>query len=98
MEVRLPSTLLRQIVGYAFAHENVAGIAAIHHSLRDIDSYASDVLAPICILYMMDRAAVNSHPHRQTRLRAQSSANLSSAFDRLFHGTRENQRHAIASR
>src|SRR5438046_8010253 len=96
MEVRLPSTLLRQIVGDAFTHENVAGVAAIHHSLRDVDAYAGDVVAPVCILHMMDRAAVDSHPHRQTRLRAQSSANLQGAFDRLFHGTGDNQRYAIS--
>src|SRR3954464_2348697 len=96
MKVRLPSTLLRQIVGHAFTHENVAGVAAIHYSLRDVDAYASDVFAPVCILHMVDRATVDSHPHRQTRLRAQSPAYLQGAFDRLFHGTGENQRHAIA--
>ncbi len=98
MDVRLPSTLLRQIVGDTFTHENMAGVAAIHHSLRDVDAYAGDVVAPVCILHMMDRAAVDSHPHRQARLRAQGSANLQGAFDRLFHGTGENQRHAIARR
>src|SRR5881396_2765297 len=70
MDVRLPSTLLREIVGDTFTHENVAGVAAIHHSLRDVDAYAGDVVAPVCILHMMDRAAVDSHPHRQTRPRA----------------------------
>ena len=80
MDVRLPSTLLRQIVGDAFTHENMAGVAAIHHSLRDVDAYAGDVFAPVCILHMMDRAAVDSHPHWQTRLRAQSLANLQGAF------------------
>jgi len=85
MDVRLPTTLLRQIVRDAFTHENMAGIAAIHHALRDVDAYAGDVFAPVCILHMMDRAAVDSHPHWQTRLRTQSSANLQGAFDRHFH-------------
>ena len=53
IEVRLPSTLLRQIVGDTFTHENVAGVAAIHHSLRDVDAYACDVFAPVCILRMI---------------------------------------------
>src|SRR5205809_2531268 len=98
MDVWLPSTPLREIVSDTFTHENMAGIAAIHHSLRDVDSYAGDVFAPVCILHMMDRAAVDSHPHRQTGLRAQGLANLQGAFDRLFHRTGENQRDAIASR
>src|SRR5436190_8558940 len=98
MDVRLPSTPLREIVGDTFTHENMAGIAAIHHSLRDVDAYAGDVFAPVGILHMMDRAAVDSHPHRKTRLRAQSLATFQGTFDGLFHGTGENQRHAIARR
>ena len=85
VEVRLPSTLLGQIVGDAFTHEDMAGIAAIHHSLRDVDAYAGDVFAAVRILHMMDRSAVNSHPHRQTRLRTQGPTNLQGAFDGLFH-------------
>src|SRR5438477_365720 len=85
VKVRLPSTPLREIVGDAFTHENVAGVAAIHHSLRDVDAYAGDVFAPVGILDMMDRAAVDSHPYRQTRLCAQGLANLQGAFDRVFH-------------
>src|SRR5512132_3736871 len=98
MDVRLPSTLLREIVGDAFTHENVASVAAIHYSLRDVDAYAGYVFTPVCILHMMDRAAVDSRPHRQTRLRTQSLADLQGAFDRLFHRPGENQRRAIASR
>src|SRR5205809_7979855 len=90
VEVRLPSTLLREIIGDAFTDENMAGVAAIHHSLRDVDAYAGDVFAPICILHMMDGAAVDSHPYRQTGLRAQGLANLQGAFDWLFHGPGEN--------
>ena len=46
MDVRLPSTLSCEIVGDAFTHENVAGVAAIHHSLRDVNAYAGDVSRP----------------------------------------------------
>ena len=70
------STATMSIVGDAFTNENMTSVATIHHSLSDVDAYASDVFASVCILHMMDRAAVDSHPHRQTRLRAQSSANL----------------------
>ena len=98
VKIRLPTTLLCEIVSHAFTNENVAGIPAIHHSLRDVDAYAGNVFALVCILHLMDRAAVDSHSHRQTWLRAQSVADLQGAFNRLFHRTGENQRHAIAGR
>ena len=43
VQMRLPKTVLREIVGHAFGDQNVPSIAAIHHSLRDIDSHSSDI-------------------------------------------------------
>ena len=85
VKIRLPTTLLGEIVRDAFTDKNVASISAIHHALRDIDAYAGNVFTLVCVLHMMDRAAVDSHSHGQTRLRAQSLADLQGAFDRLFH-------------
>ena len=85
MKVGLPTTLLCEIVRHAFTNEDVTGISAIHHSLRDIDSYTGNIVALVCVLDVMDRAAVDSHPYRQTWLRAQSMADLQGAFDRLFY-------------
>src|SRR2546430_523932 len=81
----LPTALLCEIVSHAFTDENMSGISAIHHSLCDVDAYAGNVFALVCILHLMDRAAVDSHSHRQTWLRAQSVADLQGAFGRLFH-------------
>src|SRR5437899_689886 len=83
--IRLRTTLLCEIVSHAFTNDNVASIPAIHHPLRDVDAYAGNVFALVCVLHVMDRAAVDSHSHRQTWLRAQSVADLQGAFDRLFH-------------
>ena len=98
VKVRLPTTPLGEIVRYAFTHENVASISAIHHSLRDVDAYAGNVLAPVCIFHVMNRPAVDPHLHRKTWLRAQSMADLQRAFGRLFHRPGKNERHAIAGR
>src|SRR5229473_3573552 len=84
VKIRLPTTLLCEIVSHAFTNENVASIPAIHHPLRDVDAYAGNVFALVCILHVMDRAAVDSHSHRQTWLRAQSVADLQGAFDRVL--------------
>src|SRR5205814_5361012 len=98
VKVWLPTTLLCEIVRNAFTNENVASISAVHHSLRDIDADAGNVFALVCVLHVMDRAAVDTHSHRQTWLRPQSMADLQGAFGRLFHRSGENQRHAIAGR
>ena len=64
MQVRLPTAVLCKIIGHAFGQENVTGITAIHHSLRDVNAGAGDVLALVHVGDVMDRAAVNSHAHR----------------------------------
>ena len=85
VKVGLPATPLSKIVRNAFTHEDVTGIPAIHHPLRDVDTDSGNVVALVRVLHLMDGAAMDSHPYRQTRLRAQSLANLQGAFDRLFH-------------
>ena len=85
MQVTLPTTMLRQIIREAFAHQNVTCVAAIHHPTRDIDSYSGNVFARVSILDVMDRPAVDSHPYRQARLRAQSPADFQSALGRPLH-------------
>src|ERR1700761_6760281 len=98
MEVRLPATLLGQIVGHPFTNQDVAGVSALHYSLRDIDAYTGDVCAVVSILHVMDRAAMNSHSHRQTGLRSQRMADLKRAFGGIFHRSGKRQRHPVASR
>jgi hypothetical protein len=76
MQITLPTTMLRQIIRETFAHQNVTRVAAIHHSLRDIDSYSGNVLARVSIPDELDRPAVDSHSYRQARLGAQSLADF----------------------
>ena len=72
------------------------GIAAVHHPLRDVDTGSGDVLPLIHIGDVMDRAAVNAHPDRQSRLRTQNLTDLKGAFHRIFHRAGEDQRHPVA--
>ena len=74
------------------------GITAIHHSLCDVDAGAGDVRALVHISHVMDWAAVNTHPYRQARLRAQCMTDLERAFNWILDRASEYQRHAVARR
>jgi len=85
MQIRLPTTVLRQITREAFAHQNVTRVAAIHHPTRDIDSYPGNVFARVSIPYVLYRTTVDSHSYREARLRAKSPADFQSALGRSLH-------------
>ena len=50
-----------EIVGHMPREENVTGVAAIHHSLRDVNSRAGDVRLFVEISDFVDRTAMNAH-------------------------------------
>ena len=52
-----------QVFGYMLGEQNVTGITAIHHALRDVDSGAGDISLLVQVTDLIDRAAVNTHPH-----------------------------------
>ena len=43
VQMALPIAVLFHVLGQVFRNENVAGVAAIHHALRDIDSSSRNV-------------------------------------------------------
>ena len=61
--MRTPSRVLFQILGDAHGEQNVSGIAAIHHSLRDVDAGPRDIGLFVQVNDFVDRPAVNSHAH-----------------------------------
>src|SRR6202011_453073 len=68
MQMRLPQAVLREVVGHALRHQNVSGIAAIHHSLRDVNSGTGNVRPVVDIFNLIDWAAVDTHPQPKTRM------------------------------
>jgi hypothetical protein len=68
VQMRAPLPILFQIFGDTLGEEDVAGIAAIHHALRDVDSRAGYVGPIIDIFDLIDRAAVNAHAQPKTRM------------------------------
>src|SRR6266550_3477541 len=78
--------------------QDVSGIAAIHHSLRHVDSSAGDVGSLIDIDDLIDRAAVDPHAKLNRGMTFQRPRNLHGALRRCLGISAENQRHAVASR
>ncbi len=65
VQVRAPLPILFQILGDTLGEKNVAGIAAIHHTLCDVDARAGDVRAIVYVHDPADGSAMNAHPHPQ---------------------------------
>ena len=43
VQIRSPMLILREVVGHMFREQNVSGVAAIHHTLSNVDSCSGDV-------------------------------------------------------
>ena len=63
-----PLAILFKVVGHMLGQKNVSGIAAIHHSLGQVDSRARYVRPFVHVDNTTDRPAVDSHPHPQPRM------------------------------
>ena len=91
-------TVLFQVFGHVFRHQDVTGIATIHHPLRDVDSGARYVGATTHVNHTTDWPAMNSYPQFQFRVFACSAADLQRTFHRRFRSIVENQRHPVTCR
>ena len=74
------------------------GVAAIHHSLRDVDPGAGDVGLLVQISDFIDRPAVNSHANANFGMILQLLADLQRTQNWRFRTGSKNQRAAITSR
>src|SRR5262245_25965337 len=78
--------------------ENVSGITAIKHSLRDVDSRSYKVRFVVNIGNAIDWTAVNPHPHLNVRMILQGSADLQSASYRFLGAVEKKQGHPVSHR
>jgi len=95
MQVWLPMRVLFEIVGRTFRKQNVSGIAAVHHALRDVDTGARHVRHLVDVNDPADGAAVYAHPQVKLRVFLESPAYLQGAFDWRLRTAVKNQRHAV---
>ena len=62
MQQRSPLLVSFQIFGDVFGEKNMPGVAAIHHSLSNVKTSASEIGSFIYIDHTADRPSVDSHP------------------------------------
>lgn len=98
VQVRPPLRILFEVIRHMFRKQDVSGLAAIHHSLCDVDSSSGDVSPLVHIGHFVYRAAVNAHAHPQFRMSLQPLAQFQGTSDGRLGTVTKNQRHAIASR
>ena len=63
VQVRLPMSILSQIICDVFRKKDVSGVSAVHYPLGYVNSAAGDVDAVIDVPDLIDRPAVNPHPY-----------------------------------
>ena len=68
MQKRSPLFVLFEIFSDMFGKQNVPGIAAIHHPLRDVKPGARKIRAIIHIDHAADWSAMDSHAQLQARM------------------------------
>ena len=93
-----PGAELRENVGHRLREQNVAGIAAIHDALRDVDAAAGDVAVGVDVRNAVDRAAVNSDAQLDVRMAAENFRQLQRAADGGLRIAKEHQRHSVSGR
>ena len=86
-----------EILGDVFGNQNVTGIAAIHYSLRQVNSRSGDIRSIVKVSNHIDWAAMNSHPQWQLRIFLHCVCDLEGALRRRFGAIAKNQRNAVAS-
>src|SRR6478672_2041736 len=80
-----------------FGEENVTGVSALHHPVRDVQSGAGEIGAIGYIDDATGRPAVDAHTDLQRRMIFERATNLYGAANRRFRTGVENQRHAVAT-
>src|SRR5436190_2108063 len=95
MQERPPMFVSFEIFGDVSGEEDVAGVAAVHHPLRHIQTGTGQVRLAVYIDHAADWAAVHSHPKSYSRVFFESATDFERAFYRLFRAPVKNQRHAV---
>src|SRR3954454_11055167 len=98
MQVWLPVRVFLEIFSEVLREQNVSGIAAVHHPLRDIDGGASHVCFSGCVDDSADWSTVYAHSQPQFRMFLERAAYFQRAFNRRFRAMKKNQRDAVARR
>ena len=95
VQVQIPAGEWYEIVCHTFRQKNVPVIAAIHHSLRHVDTGPSDIGPLVNIDNLIDGPAMDPHPQTNLRMILNGSADLHCAFDRGFRLVKKHEQHSV---
>ena len=95
VQERSPLLVFFKVFSHMLGKQNVAGVTAIHHPLRQVDSSARKVGAFVYIDNPANWAAVDSHPKLQTGMFLKRPADLHRALRRRFRTSVKDQRHPV---
>src|SRR5256886_17192202 len=96
VQIRFPFVILPEIIGYSPRKKNGSGVPAIHHPLRHVNAYSSNVTLIIYIGDLIHRAAVDPHSQVQLWMLTQPAANLQRTTDWHIHSGEAGQHYSIA--
>src|SRR4051812_3477377 len=97
VQARPPSAVLFEIFSDAPRQENVSGVAAIHHALREVYSSAGQIGASINIANLVHGSAVNSHSNPKRGV-LECSRDFHCTARRRLRAIEKNQHDSIAGR
>src|SRR5207245_44030 len=98
MQRAIPPTYLGQDISHRLGDQDVARIATIHDSLRDVDASSRYVTVCVDICHSVDRTGVDTHPQVGFRVISQSAAHFQCATTWRFGIAKEDKGHTVAGR
>lgn len=98
VEKRPPFRELFQIIREPFRQQDVTGVTAIGHALRDVDAGAGDIPLLAEVSHLFNRPAMDAHPNAQLRVFVQFARNFDGAAHRRLRMIPKHQGTAVASR
>ncbi|HEX3229625.1 MAG TPA: hypothetical protein VHQ95_11695 [Pyrinomonadaceae bacterium] len=93
-----PLLVFFEVFGHMPGKEDVPGVAAIHYSLRHVDSSAGEIGSFVYIDHPAHGSTVNPHPKLQVWMFLECAANLHGALRRRLWTGVKDQRHPVAGR
>src|SRR6476646_7682048 len=84
VKVALPGAELSQIVSRSLRKENVTGLTAIHHPLREVNAGAGDIDLVVDIHHPADGPTMNSHANGKLGMLLERTRDRHCAFHRRF--------------
>src|SRR5438093_13405333 len=85
-----PLLVFFEVFGDVFGNQNVTGIAAIHYTLRNVDSRPGNIRSIVEVSTHVNRSAVDSHPKSQLWILLNRSGNLERGLRGCFRAIAKN--------